>query len=131
MSEKKIGSPDPDARRRRSKRRTRVYVAGPFRGEELRNIHGAARVATWLLEKGYAPFCPHTHSGLWQAIAPQQDSVWLELAEEWLLASDCVLRIPRPSVGGDAECALAEAEGIPVYRNRFVLAEHEPIWRDR
>lgn len=96
-------------------RRTRVYVAGPISiGDQAVNVRKAIIASSELLERGYAPYCPHlTH--YWQTVAPQAYETWITLDFEWLPLCDCLLRLPGESKGADREVAFAEERGIPVY----------------
>jgi hypothetical protein len=96
-------------------RRTRVYVAGPISiGDQAVNVRNAILAASLLLEKGYAPYCPHlTH--FWQAVSPHEYETWIALDLEWLPLCDCLLRLDGESKGADREVEFAKKRHIPVY----------------
>ncbi len=98
-----------------SETRERVYIAGPLtQGDREFNVGEALRVATVLLDAGFAPYVPHlTH--YWDAAHPRPYEAWMALDFEWLLACDYLLRLPGYSPGSDREEHMARSVGIPVY----------------
>lgn len=96
--------------------RTKVYIAGPLtNGNMSQNVHNAMKVMDDLLQKGYAPFCPHLF--YWQNLAfYRAPQFWLEYDFEWLKVCDALLRIPGYSPGSEEEEKKAIEFGIPVFR---------------
>jgi len=93
----------------------RVYIAGPYTlGDTAENVGNAILAANELAEYGFIPFVPHlTH--LWHFLCPHPVEFWYAYDNTWLKLCDCLLRLPGESSGSDAEVALAEELGIPVY----------------
>ena len=101
-----------------------IYVAGPYtQGDTAMNIRGVVQTADVLMKYGYFPYVPHlTH--LWHMISPRPYNEWLALDNEWLKKCDAVIRVSGPSEGADAEIALANRLGIPVYYSVTELLRH-------
>jgi len=109
--------------------RTRVFISGPLtRGDVATNVRRALRVFHGLLDHGYAPFCPHlfVHA---EEHRKRPREAWLQLDNEWLATCHAVLRLPGKSPGADAEVALANQLGIPVFLSQIDLYECEPAER--
>lgn len=98
-----------------------IYIAGPYRGasesDAWSNIMVARAAATQLWARGYIAFCPHLNSMLMGGVAP--DRAFIEGDLVILGKCDAVLTVGNwhLSEGTQAEMALAERLGIPVYRN--------------
>lgn len=93
----------------------RIYVAGPYRiGDVQANVRRAMEAGSRLLDMGHAPLVPHLNH-FWNLYAERPEKDWLELDLAWLHVADAVLRLPGPSAGADAECALARNLEIPVF----------------
>ena len=98
--------------------RARIYVAGPYsKGNMVRNIGRAIEAANELLDRGYAPFVPHTHSAPLDMVKEREPAVWYALDNEFLRECEALLRIPGESTGSDAEEALARSLRIPVFHS--------------
>lgn len=93
----------------------KVYVAGPYtKGDVAVNVRNAVQAANELADLGYMPFLPHlTH--FWHILFPRPYEFWCELDNAFLPHCDALLRLPGESKGADAEVALAESLGIPVF----------------
>lgn len=101
----------------------KVYVAGPItKGTVMHNIYNAIKAGDELLAQGLIPFIPHV-TCLWDIVSPHPYEDWCKWDDEWLKACDAVYRIPGESKGADAECKLAEANGIPVFYDLPSLTE--------
>lgn len=93
----------------------RVYLAGPFRqGDQLVNVADAAMVGIQLRLAGHCPVIPHL-KGFAHMIRPMPDAFWLEWDMDLLAMCDCLVRLPGPSIGSDAEVERAKVLGMPVY----------------
>lgn len=114
------------------KRKTVIYIAGPFRGKnswEMEcNIRRAEERAleAWNIP-GVAVICPHTNTRFFQGAAP--DEVWLDGDLEILLRCDVVLLTPdwQRSSGARAEVDFARQNNIPV----FETIEQVRLWLKR
>jgi hypothetical protein len=116
------------------RRKLRVYIAGPIsKGDLLHNVRQADDAFAALLRAGLAPFCPHwsvyhgsaryVDSGSTRVVATADPTPagtthadWMGADLPWVEVADAVLRLPGVSVGADAEVALAQRCGIPVFR---------------
>jgi len=98
----------------------KVYVASPFTiGNTAVNVRNSLLAAEELIERGHLPYTPLlTH--FWHFMSPHPYEYWMDLDFQWLLECEAVLRLPGESLGADAEVALAEERGIPVY---FLIEE--------
>lgn len=94
----------------------RIYVAGPFEisGKINHNVRSALEAGARIMRHGHAPYVPHP-SYFFDLIHPFSREKWLEVDRQWLLASDCVLRLPGESPGVELEVRWAEEAGIPVF----------------
>lgn len=103
----------------------RIYLSGPYtKGDPAVNTKNAIDAATELLDKGYAPFCPHlTH--FWHIMHPHSWQEWMDYDMAWVEVCQALLRIPGESKGGDIEVARARELGIPVYFSLDELLEKE------
>lgn len=111
-------------------RKTRVYVAGPFsKGDQLAHVSKAIYVGNQLREAGYVPFIPHL-TALWHLLYQREYDDWLAYDREFLQICDCVFRIAGESKGADAEKALAESLGMPVYYHLHTLLFEQPTERE-
>jgi hypothetical protein len=108
-------------------RRTRVYIAGPLStGNLVENIKPAVDAAQYLIERGYAPFCPHL-SHFWEVLAGKSTpwEEWLEVDMAWLETADALLRLPGYSRGADREIKFAQSHNVCVYYSMEELLIHE------
>jgi hypothetical protein len=95
-------------------------VAGPYTGKDPRetqcNVDRAISIGCQLIAMGYAPFIPHLSHYVWLHPDGNFDyGVWTALDFEWLKVCDAFFYI-SPSKGADAELAVANTMGIPIYR---------------
>jgi hypothetical protein len=93
----------------------RIFISGPYTlGDVAQNVKKAMDAANELINKGYAPFCPHlTHFLHMNNFQPYEK--WLAIDIAYLKVCDCLLRLPGESKGADAEVKMAIDLGIPVY----------------
>lgn len=114
----------------------KIYIAGPItaktKEEKSQNIARADEIARALLAKGHEPFCPHTMTRDWEDDKrfhhdPKDvyNSTFLQMDFRWLLSCDALFFI-RTSPGADAELAVAEAAGMPIFFNLKAVAERTP-----
>jgi hypothetical protein len=93
----------------------KIFIAGPYTlGDVAQNVKKAMDMANELINRGYAPYCPHLthflHMNNWQ---PYQK--WLEIDLIFLEKCDAVLRIPGESKGADGEVKRATELNIPIF----------------
>lgn len=109
-------------------RRMRVYISGPISGGGIPQLpkNLKAGITTWreLISLGFAPFCPHMNDIGYIVTEPVSWDEALECDEEWVEASEVVLRLPGASKGGDREERFARDRGIPVVYSIDELIEH-------
>lgn len=93
----------------------KVYVAGPYFSDPVKNTDRAIEVGNMVLEYGHVPYVPHlTH--FWNRLHTEHpEETWLAMHLEWLESCDAVIRLPGASNGADAEVARAKELGLPVY----------------
>ena len=91
-----------------------VYIAGPYTGNEGRNVRHAMAVASNLMASGLVPYVPHL-SHFMDIVFPHDYEEWIAYDLEWLRVCDVLLRLPGESTGADRETKQAEEWGIPVY----------------
>jgi hypothetical protein len=104
----------------------KIFISGPYtKGDTALNVKKAMDVSNTLMEKGFAPYCPHLthflHMNHWQ---PYEK--WLELDCIYLVLCDAVLRLPGESNGADKEVALAIEKNIPIF---YSIEELEKFFR--
>ena len=102
----------------------RVYIAGPYSANNVltvfSNMQKGMRMATELMLKGYAVFCPWWDYHAFLQLRDNEE-ISLEVIQKhsimWLEVSDCILVLPNhhQSKGTLAEIARAEELNIPVY----------------
>lgn len=98
-----------------------IYVAGPYRGDTVNEIHHniqAARLAAeavWNL--GLVALCPHTNTAYMDGLA--DDEIFLAGGLELMRRCDAVyvFRLRKGSRGTQAEIDEANRIGIPVLYN--------------
>jgi hypothetical protein len=99
----------------------RIYVAGPYtKGDVAVNVRTAVRAGIEIIKAGHAPFVPHLCHFM-HYLEPHHYEIWMAQDFEWVRACHALLRLPGESSGADREVALAEALGIPVYRDMSEL----------
>lgn len=100
-----------------------VYIASPYTlGDVGQNVHDHIKAADAVAAMGFAVMAPLlTH--FWHILIPHSYSFWTRLDDELIKRCDYLLRLPGQSAGADAEVALAEAIGIPVFYSLDELRE--------
>ena len=97
------------------KDRPLIYVAGPYtHPEPVENTHRVIKVADELIELGYSVFVPHL-TLLWHIVSPKPADFWYAYDFSILARCDILYRLRGYSKGADAEVAMAEGMGIPVF----------------
>jgi hypothetical protein len=93
----------------------KVYIASPYTiGDVAVNVKLQLDTVDELMNHGFAPFAPlYSHFQHMAHPRPYQD--WIEIDKVWVLACDCLLRLPGESNGADAEKELATQLGKPVF----------------
>jgi hypothetical protein len=95
----------------------KIFISGPYtKGDVAQNVKVAMDMSNDLMNRGFAPYCPHLthflHMNNWQ---PYEK--WLALDCVYLVLCDGVLRLPGESLGADKEIALAHKKKIPVFHS--------------
>lgn len=104
----------------------KVYIAGPYSGEQADHVHQAALVWFAVIHAGHEAFVPHCWH-LVHLIRPMPYEFWMARCLAWLEACDCLLRMPGQSPGADREVERAKQLGMPVFFGlEAFLAEHGP-----
>lgn len=97
-----------------SNRPARVYVAGPFTGDQMANIGNAIRAADAVLSIGCIPFLPHTMTGMWHLVSPKKYDTWIQIDLTWLRCCDILYVFGYQSDGVQLEIKEAESLGMPI-----------------
>lgn len=101
-------------------RRLRIYIAGPYTGDQAANVRAAIMEGDYVARMGHLPFIPHlTH--FWDMMFHHPYEFWMGQDLEWLKLCDAVLRIGGASKGADREVDWALSHGMPVYRSVFEI----------
>lgn len=93
----------------------KIYVGGPFTGQEMRNTHNAVEVGVKLIKLGFAPYIPHLYAFV-DYLHPLGYEDCMNLCFEWLPICDA-LYVIRNSPGTDREIELAKKLNIPIFYN--------------
>ena len=114
----------------------KVYIAGPYSSDNvlgvLANIRAGMRMATKLLQHGFAVFCPWADHQLFLQLR-EGEEISIETIQaasmEWLKASDVVLVLHgyHASKGTLAEMRMAYTMDKPVFFNPCELYQ----WADK
>ena len=93
-----------------------VFIAGPYTGGDVaKNVKAAIDAADKLMDLGLAAFVPHlSHFQHMVHARPYMD--WTVNDRAILMRCDALFRIPGISPGAEAEVALAQELGIPVFK---------------
>ena len=93
----------------------RVYIASPYTiGNKQENVETQIKMAAKLISFGYNPFWPLASHYVDLYIHNSWDT-WMDLDLDWILACDCLLRLPGESKGADMEVTFALEHNIPVF----------------
>ncbi len=103
-------------------KKPKVYIAGPYTGENIRNIREALRWADILYHQGFIPFVPHL-SAFWDLVHPMCYESWMEYDNAWLLVCDCMFKFGCFSPGAQKETIVANENDIPVFRMLHQIEE--------
>ncbi|MEM7546956.1 MAG: hypothetical protein AAF367_15615 [Pseudomonadota bacterium] len=100
-----------------------IAVAGPYRSggadaeQQAANLKAMNEVALHLFDKGWVPVIGVNMALPLIAVAGESryGEIMQPLSNALVSRCDAILRIGGPSVGADAEVALLEQKGAPVY----------------
>jgi len=104
-----------------NRRKTIVYIAGPYKGKTewdvLNNIRAAEKTALKYWRLGYTVICPHKNTALMGGSCP--DKTWLDGDIEILKRCDIIVMVQgwEKSKGAITEHELAYELGIEVIYN--------------
>jgi hypothetical protein len=102
----------------------KVYMASPYtKGDVAINVKAQLDCFDELANLGFAPYAP-LYSHFQHMAHPRPYEDWTKLDNEWVLACNCLLRLPGESTGADAEVALAKEHSIPVFYNIVDLVQY-------
>jgi hypothetical protein len=113
-----------------------IYIAGKYsaltREGERENVMAAARIALEVIKRGYAVFCPHTHSETINFLADGTlgYAQWMRVDLAILAQCDALLLLPGwdHSRGAIRECDCADALGMPIVKSIQALPEPAKFW---
>ncbi|MUP36810.1 DUF7768 domain-containing protein [Labilibaculum euxinus] len=102
----------------------KIFISGPYtKGDVALNVKKAMDVSNILMERDYAPYCPHlTHFLHMNNQQPYEK--WLELDCQFLVLCDAIYRLDGESNGADKEVKLAKERCIPVFYSLEDLYNH-------
>lgn len=93
----------------------KIYIASAYSiGDQAVNVKIQMDCADELMTLGFAPYVP-LYSHFQHMAHPRPYEDWIEIDKVWVLACDCVLRLPGESKGADGEVKLALDEGLQVF----------------
>lgn len=101
----------------------RVYISGPYTGNETTNVKRAMDAWNVLADLGMHPFCPHLYHFL-HFTRERTYEEWMNQCLEWVKASEVIYRIGGESKGANIECSLAVDLNIPVFNSLVKLVEY-------
>ena len=104
-------------------RETKVFIAGPYSSDPVKNTERAIDAAELLTRRGFVPFCPHLNH-YWDDRWKHPAEFWYRYDFVWLRLCDCLLRIPGESKGADNEEAEMRRLGKPVFHEIKDLVKH-------
>lgn len=105
----------------------KVYIASPYtKGDIAVNVKTQIDCVDKLMDLGFAPFAP-LYSHFQHMVHPRPYEDWIKIDKEWVLACNCILRLPGESSGADEEVILAKALDMPVFYDIDSLCRHYPI----
>jgi len=112
------------------KRRTKVYIAGPYsQGQVALNVKNAIDACEKLWKLGYLPFCPHLNH-LWEILYPPDVEYILAFDMAWLEICDCMLRLDGFSPGAEREEQKMVELDRPVFKHIETLVDTMPVWAE-
>jgi len=101
----------------------KIYIAGPYTGDELENTTKMIRIFNALLLKGHVPFCPllshyaNEEAKRNPAIGDIPSEIWMKYDLQMLITCGFdALYFMGVSPGANAELAVAESLGMKIYR---------------
>ena len=107
-------------------RRTVVYIMCPMRkGDWDENVRKSIDAAERLRRKGYSIILPSL-SWLWSVRYQVKFDDWMEMDYGLIAVSDCVLRVPGESEGGDLELDYAVRQDITIFLTELELMSDMP-----
>lgn len=112
-------------------RRMRVYISGPISSGGYDKLYGNLKngITLWreLVRLKFAPYCPHMNDLGYIVTEPITWEEALEIDEEWVEASEVMLRMPGASRGADREEKYCIDHGIPIVYSVEELLEHRKV----
>lgn len=102
----------------------KIFISGPYtNGDVAVNVKKAMDISNELINRGFAPYCPHLTHFL-HLNNPQPYEKWLELDIQYLKICDALYRFKGKSNGADKEVQFAINNGIPVFSSLKELYTH-------
>jgi len=102
----------------------KIYIAGPYTGDELENTTKMIRIFNALLLKGHVPFCPllshyaNEEAKRNPAIGDIPRETWMKYDLQMLITCGFdALYFMGESMGANTELAVAASIGLPIYRS--------------
>lgn len=99
----------------------RIYIAGKYTDKNTakikQNIERAKNVAIEIQRLGHQPYCPHTHTGLFEKTNYTTYETMMKLHTTFLELWAEALIIISHSKGANQELKIAQQLGLPIYTN--------------
>ena len=100
--------------------RPRIFIAGPYTRDPLRNTEQAIDAAARLKALGIESYVPHlSHFIEERHKFPYEE--WMATSFTWIRCCHALLRLPGTSPGADREVAEAQRLGIPVWTDESAM----------
>jgi hypothetical protein len=105
-------------------KRTLVFISSPYTlGDVAVNVRRQIDIKAELEQAGFLVFAP-LMSHFEHLIHPREYNKWLDIDFQWILRSDCILRLDGVSAGSDLECKFALDNGIMVFYSKQSLIKY-------
>ena len=98
-----------------------IYVASPYRGDYLFNIHMTKEACFHVMEQGHLFFAPHLfYPVMFNDESPTQREQAMKLARQMMLKCDELWCFgSKISEGMELEIAFAKEHGVPISYKKF------------
>jgi hypothetical protein len=105
-------------------KRILVFISSPYTiGDVAVNVRRQIDIKAELEQAGFLVFAP-LMSHFEHLIYPREYNKWLDIDFQWILRSDCILRLDGVSAGSDLECKFAKDNYVKVFIDKGELIEY-------
>jgi len=106
-----------------------VYVAGPYSGDQARNVSEAIGASFMVAACGGIPFLPHLYHFM-SIYATREYSWWMDLCLSWLAKCDVYLEL-GDSPGTYVERKYADERGLKIFTGLDATSEFRHWMEER